>query len=715
MGLSLAACGGSKKTDNNAGNNAGGTEAVEQGSESGTESANAEYDENSSTIYKNALGEFGDMYQPLRDEQDLAKRYANMALAEAKLLESAVMLPTSSQGGRYAMSRAAYRTADYTLWGSDNDRLHAVIITKELIKKADREKMKEEYKKLQGTGKYRSWVKDFLKKQGYTLAKEYGFPNTSDAETWDVLSTQNASDTDILVQTYDGLMEYDGENVLQPALAEKYEVSDDGLTYTFHIRKNVEWVDSQGRKVDTVKADDFVAGMQHVYDTECPLSYLVDDLLVNAKAYKNGEVTDFGEVGVKAADENTLVYTLSKPCSYFMTMLGYSIFAPLCRSYYESMGGKFGSEFDSSAADYKYGKSHDTIAYCGPFLVTKATAKNSIIFEKNKSYWNPENVSIDKINYWYNDDSDPTKIYNDIKSGTLAGASLNTSALELAKKDKLMDEYAYVSDNDATTFNFFYNLNRVAFANTNDKNVGVSKKNDDQKEASKKAMSNVHFRRAISFAVDRANYEAQRFGEDVKYNMLRNTYTPGNFVKMPEDVTVSINGTDTTFKKGTDYGVIVQAQIDADGVKIKAYDPKADDGLGSSDGFDGWYNPEEAKKEMKTAIDELSKDGLTIDKSNPIVLEIPYPSGTEVYTNMLNAYKQSVEKALEGQVIISLIDVTDTDKWMYCGYQTSYGYEANYDVYDLSGWGPDYGDPSTYLDTFLPDYNGAMTKCLGIF
>ena len=42
-------------------------------------------------------------------------------------------------------------------------------------------------------------------------------------------------------------------------------------------------------------------------------------------------------------------------------------------------------------------------------------------------------------------------------------------------------------------------------------------------------------------------------------------------------------------------------------------------------------------------------------------------------------------------------------------------YEANYDIYDLSGWGPDYGDPSTYLDTFLPDYAGYMIKCIGIF
>ena len=57
----------------------------------------------------------------------------------------------------------------------------------------------------------------------------------------------------------------------------------------------------------------------------------------------------------------------------------------------------------------------------------------------------------------------------------------------------------------------------------------------------------------------------------------------------------------------------------------------------------------------------------------------------------------------------------DATTWQYTGYYTSYGYENNYDLFDLSGWGPDYGDPQTYLNTFLPDYAGYVTKSLGIF
>lgn len=107
-------------------------------------------------------------------------------------------------------------------------------------------------------------------------------------------------------------------------------VSDDGLTYTFHLRKGASWVDSQGRKIADVTADDFVAGMQHMMDAQGGLEYLIEGIIVNASQYISGEVTDFSQVGVKAVDDYTLEYTLESPCSYFLTMMGYSIFAPHC-------------------------------------------------------------------------------------------------------------------------------------------------------------------------------------------------------------------------------------------------------------------------------------------------------------------------------------------------------------------------------------------------
>ena len=70
---------------------------------------------------------------------------------------------------------------------------------------------------------------------------------------------------------------------------------------------------------------------------------------------------------------------------------------------------------------------------------------------------------------------------------------------------------------------------------------------------------------------------------------------------------------------------------------------------------------------------------------------------------------------LGGAVIVNLCECVDSAAWYYAGYYASYGYEGNYDMYDVSGWGSDYGDPQTYLDTFLPDYAGYMIKCIGLY
>ena len=666
------------------------------------------YDETSTELYNEALGDFNDALATAKEAETVDERYALMAVAEGKLMESAMMYPLTSRGGMYAMYRMAPRTKDYTLWGSDNDRYHQYVVTTDFIKAEDYNEMRAKWDELKGTGTYESWVKEYLAGKGYTLKDSFSMPYASDPVTWDGLATSRTADTDAIINTYDGLMEYDVEGTLQPALAESYEVSDDGLTYTFHLRKDVKWTDSQGREVDTVKADDFVAGMQHMCDAQGGLEYLVQGVIKNVSQYISGEVTDFDEVGVKAVDDYTVEYTLEEPCSYFMTMLGYTIFMPMSRSYYQSQGGKFGAEYDSSAADYQYGKDSNSIAYCGPYLVTNATAKNTIVFKLSDSYWNKDNVNIKTLTWLFNDQSDVTKMYTDAKAGTVDYVNLNTSTMETAKSEGL---YAVVSDTDATSFMGFYNINRTATANANDGTTAKSTKSDEEIQRTNKALQNVHFRRAISFAADRGAYNAQQVGEDLKYTSLRNTFTPGYFVSLSKDTTIQINGTDTTFPAGTYYGEIVQKQIDADGVKIKVWDAENK----TSDGFDGWYNPENAVEELNTAIEELAEDGITIDESNPIQIEYPYPSAVEVYTNKANSYKKSVEAALGGKVVINLVDAVDVDGWYYAGYYVNYGYEQNYDVYDVSGWGPDFGDPCSYLDTMLPDYEGYMTKCFGIF
>ena len=389
-------------------------------------------------------------------------------------------------------------------------------------------------------------------------------------------------------------------------------------------------------------------------------------------------------------------------------------FAPISRTYYESKGGKFGADFDTAAESYTYGKTPNDIAYCGPYLVSNATAENTIVFKANPAFWNADAVNVKTLTWLFNDGQDALKGYNDTVAGVLDGAGLNASAAEKCKSDGLFEDYAYTSATDASAFGAFYSVNRVATENVND-GAAKTSMTEEQLLLANAAMRNVHFRRALALATDRATYNAQTVGDELKYNSMINSYTPGTFVALEEDTTVDINGTATTFPAGTYYGQIMQAQIDADGMTMKVWSDEADNGNGGSFGYDGWYNPEAAVAELDTAIEELAAIGVEVSVENPIYLDLPYFSGSEAYGNRANAYKQNIESVLGGKVIINLLDCVDSKTWYYAGYYTDFGNEANYNIYDVSGWSPDYGDPSTYLDTFLPDYAGYMVKCIGVF
>lgn len=237
---SLAACGSSdsdKKTDNSDKNN-----------DNNNSNNEASYDEVSEQLYNENLGEFYKLYTQAKKAETISERFALMAVSEAKFLESAVMIPTTTLGGRYAISRTVPNSKTTILWGNDSYRTHNLLVTTELIKEADRAEMKAKWQELKGSGEYDTWVKQYLKDKGYTLKDTYNYIYAEDPVTWDVLSTSLQSDSEPIIQTYDGLMEYDDENELKPALAESYTVSEDGLKYTFKLRAGLKWVDSREEK-----------------------------------------------------------------------------------------------------------------------------------------------------------------------------------------------------------------------------------------------------------------------------------------------------------------------------------------------------------------------------------------------------------------------------------------------------------------------------------
>ncbi len=681
-------------------------------------------DEQSDAVYDWNLGEFNEYYQTAKAElDDIPKRMALMAIAEAKLMESGAFVPIYGDGGNYAMGRVVPRSGTTTSWGLDEYKYYTYLVTNELMKAADRTALVGIWGEAADHDDYIDKAKAFLEENGYTLNDTYNVnQGTYDPATWDVIASSYTQDSLFVAPTYSGLLEYDAKNVQQPALATSYDISDDGTVYTFHIREGVKWVDQQGREIADVTANDWVTSMMHLADNNDALGYLMTSTdgcgIKNYDAYIAGEV-GFEEVGVKAIDDYTLEYTLENKFPAFASMMGYGCFAPLNYDFYKSQGGTFGAEGDEYTPG-NYGTSPDTIAYCGAFLVQSYTSQVRTVYVANPTYWNADKMNIHTMNYIYNDGTDTMRVYNDTKSGEFAAGGFNASALEVAKTEvpegeteTYFDLYHYTTTNSATTYCGWMNMNRGIWANYNDSTKVVSPQTDEDKTRTRSAMNNQHFRLAIAFGLDRGAYNAVSVGEDLKYAALKNSFVTGNFYQFEDEVSVDINGTATSFPAGTYYGEVMQAQIDADGFPIKVWDPTLDDGVGSGDGFDGWYSVDNCREQLQMAVDELAQIGVEVSADQPIYIDYPYAAYSESATNMANVLKQSVEASTEGKIIVNIIGAEDAKTRQSADYTFGSGQEANFDISLGSGWGPDYGDPQTFLDTIQPW--GYMTKNLGVY
>ena len=652
-------------------------------------------------IYDAVLGDFTALMEAAEAAESIDERFILEAKAEAYLLDSAVMIPTTTQGGAYQIDRRAYRTAPYVNWGNDDDRWGTIVLCNELIKKEDRETLKEAWQKaVAGEAAYDAEA--ILSGLGYTFNKDYKITFQTAPVTLDWLNTSSQSDTEITVQTVDGLVQYNNLGVMEPKLAESWDISDDGLTYTFHIRQDAKWFTSEGAEYAPVTAKDFVAGFRHMLDAKAGLEWLVDGVIKGATAYY-AEGGAWEDVGYEATDDYTLVITLEKPTSYFMTMLTYSCFLPICEDWYLSHGGVFGGEeFVAASADtstYTYGQNTDVSSqvYCGPFLLQKLVADSEIVVKKNENYYDADKIKLDSITWIYDNGENPTQYYADTVAGTYVAAALteSTGILKLAKDDGNFDKYAFVTDTTSTSYFGGLNMNRGTFELAS--GACKSPKTEQQKIDTQTALWNKNFRKALQYAFDKGTYNAVSRGEDLKYASLRNMYTHPEFVQLSAD-TKDADGNE--FKAGTMYGEIVQFYLDQMGCEVKV-----------ADAIDGWFNPDAAKEYLAKAKEEL---GDTV--SWPIQIDDVYYGASASQAAQAQAYKQKIEETLGAEnVIVNLIEATTPEDFYACGYRASNGEAGNFDMFYGSGWGPDYGDPNTYLNTFLGGGAGYMTKVIGLY
>ncbi len=190
----------------------------------------------------------------------------------------------------------------------------------------------------------------------------------------------------MLLNLFDGLMRYNLQGQLVPSIAEKYEVSDDGLTWTFHLR-DAKW--SNG---EPVTAYDFEYSWKSALSPEINSEYAYQlYYLKNGEAYNTGKITDPAQVGVKALDDKTLVATLEAPTPYFSSLLTFTTYLPVNK------------KLDTSNPDWA--KSADNYISNGPFMLSKWDHNHLIEVVKNPNYWDAKNVKLEKITFYMVEES----------------------------------------------------------------------------------------------------------------------------------------------------------------------------------------------------------------------------------------------------------------------------------------------------------------------
>jgi len=256
-----------------------------------------------------------------------------------------------------------------------------------------------------------------------------------------------------------GLTQLDEGSGALASLAETWDVSDDGLTYTFHIAEDAKW--SNGTDIT---ANDFVYGWQRLADPDTASEYafiLSTIHVVNADAVQAGEM-DVTELGVEAADDKTFVVHLDLPCGFLLGLMAFPSFFPLNQEFYESVGDQ-------------YSLSPDDMIYSGPYEMTGWEQGNEYTFTKRADYFDVDENAADTVVF---------KFIQDTQSAMLSyqNGDIDVVKLQGEQVDMYSGEEGFT--NRLQGYLWYLSLNFES-ANVAD------------------AIANDHLRAALSYAIDR--------------------------------------------------------------------------------------------------------------------------------------------------------------------------------------------------------------------
>ncbi|MDD6680260.1 peptide ABC transporter substrate-binding protein [Galactobacillus timonensis] len=341
-----------------------------------------------------------------------------------------------------------------------------------------------------------------------------------------------------------GLTELAADGSPLPELAESWDVSDDGLVYTFHL------ADAKWSNGDPVTASDFVYAWQRLDnpDTASEYAFILDTVhIANAAAVNAGEA-DPSELGVKAVDDKTLEVTLTLPCDFFLSLLAFPSFFPLNQKFYEAQGDQFAL-------------SPDNLLYCGPYTMTGYQQGSEYTFEKNPDYFKADQMKdyVDKIVFRYLQDTQSAML--DYQSGNLDVVKLQGDQV---------DQYSGTEGftNRMTGYLWYLSI---------DFNTSVHPENSQ--------FANLNLRKAMSLAIDR---------DTIATNVLKDGSIGADGL-IPKDLATGPSGED--FRE--ENGKLTEYNLD----QAKEYYAKALEELGTDTvSFELLYEDSEASKAVAEYI-----------------------------------------------------------------------------------------------------------------
>ncbi|NBJ69661.1 MULTISPECIES: peptide ABC transporter substrate-binding protein [Clostridia] len=284
---------------------------------------------------------------------------------------------------------------------------------------------------------------DSSKKAGGEGKKVLNLSLENDIPDLNQVTTTDGISFDILNNVMEGLYRLDEDDAPQPAMAKSVDISEDKLTYTFHLRDGIKW--SNG---EAVTAHDFVYSWLRALhpDTSGSYSFIIADYIKGAEEYANGEGKQ-EDVAIKANDDKTLVVELNEPTPYFLGLTAFATYFPLNEKFINSVGDEFGLN-------------HESILYNGPFVLTEYDQAMGVKMERNDHYWDTDNLKVDEVSMKViKEKSTELNLY---ESGELDRITLSANDV-----NEFKDHEEFSTETEFTSWYLQFNLGKAPFDNKN--------------------------------------------------------------------------------------------------------------------------------------------------------------------------------------------------------------------------------------------------------